>query len=146
MPAFRVADGEMTETFELRRAHWEQMSAHVRRHWPEEACGLLGGPPGRAEVVHPVENVLHSRVAYEMDPRAQVEAMMALEARGWDVTAIFHSHPAGPPAPSPTDVAKAYYPEAVYLIWAPDGEGGWLARGFRLEAGRVREVEVSVTE
>jgi proteasome lid subunit RPN8/RPN11 len=134
----------MVETLVVARVHWEAMVAHVRAHAPEEGCGMLGGPPGRVEACYGVENILHSPVAYEMEPRAQVEAMIAIEARGWDIVGIFHSHPSGPARPSRTDVAQAYYPDAVYVILAPDGAGGWGGRGFRIEAGRVREVELVI--
>ena len=136
----------MSDILKLRLAHWHAMAEHVRRHWPEEACGLLGGPPGLVEAIFPVENRLHSPVAYELDPRGQVEAMVALEAKGWDVVAIFHSHPAGPLVPSATDVAQAYYPEAVYLIWAPVEGDQWNARGFRIVEGKISEIELVVLE
>ncbi len=136
----------MSNSLTLRAAHWQAMVDHVRRHAPEEACGLLGGPPGTVEALYLVENVLHSPVAYEMDAQGQVEAMVALEAQGWDVVAIFHSHPAGPPAPSATDVAQGYYPDAVYVILAPQPDGAWAGRGFRIDAGRVTEVGLRVLE
>jgi proteasome lid subunit RPN8/RPN11 len=121
-------------------AHWRRMHDHVARCWPEEACGLLGGPGNRAERLFLVENVRHSRTEYLLAPDEQVRAMLELEALGWDVNGIFHSHPAGPPVPSATDIAQAYYPDAVYLIWAPGPGGDWQARGFSIVSGRVREV------
>ena len=78
--------------------------------------------------------------------RAQVEAMVEIEAAGWDVCGIFHSHPAGPPVPSATDVAQALYPEAVYVIVAPDRAGGWQMRGFLIDGGHVREVPLQLVE
>lgn len=120
------------------------MVAHVQRAWPNEACGLLGGPPGTVERVYCFENVLHSPVAYMVDPTAQVQAMLELEAVGWDVCGIFHSHPAGPAVPSMTDITQAYYPEAVYVIFAPNGPQRWSMRGFHIEAGRVDEVGLEV--
>ncbi len=121
------------------------MVAHVQRHAPDEACGLLAGLAGRVVQVYPVENVLHSPVAYEMDATQQVEAMLALEAAGWELCGIFHSHPAGPPVPSATDLAQSFYPDAVYLILAPDG-ADWGVRGFSLADGRVQEVPVRLGE
>jgi proteasome lid subunit RPN8/RPN11 len=134
----------MGERLQIGAEHWNVMVRHVSEWRPEEACGLLGGPPGRVEAVYPVENVLHSPVAYEMDPRGQVEAMVRLEAEGWEIVGIFHSHPAGPATPSMSDVAQAYYPESVYVILSPGGETEWKARGFRIEAGGVREVDLVV--
>jgi proteasome lid subunit RPN8/RPN11 len=81
-----------------------------------------------------------------MDPTAQVQAMLEIEAAGWDVCGIFHSHPSGPPVPSATDVAQALYPEAVYVIASPDSAQGWALRGFLIEAGTVREVALEVVE
>jgi len=126
-------------------AHWRAMRDHVARWSPEEACGLLGGPSNRAERLYLVENVRHSRTEYLLAPDAQIRAMLELEAIGWDVNGIFHSHPAGPPVPSATDVAQAYYPDAVYVIWAPDDAGAWQARGFTIFSGQVREVPLQTT-
>ena len=134
------------ETLRLKRAHAAQMLGHVQQSRPEEACGLLGGPPGRVERVYLVENIDHSPVAYQMDPTEQVRVMVEIEAAGWEIVGIFHSHPAGPPVPSPTDVAQAFYPEAVYVIVAPDGPETWGMRGFRIDQGRVWEVALHLDE
>ena len=130
----------------LTSAHRAAILAHLQQERPNEACGLLGGPPGQVERVYCIENVFHSPVAYFMDPIAQVQAMLEIEAAGWDVCGIFHSHPSGPPVPSATDVAQALYPEAVYVIASPDSAQGWALRGFLIEAGTVREVALEVVE
>ena len=95
----------------------------------------MGGADGRAERVTPVENALHSPVAYAMQPQAQVEAMMAFERDGLELLAIFHSHPGGPAVPSQTDVRQAYYPDSLYLIFSPDAAGGGTGGRFRLTRG-----------
>jgi proteasome lid subunit RPN8/RPN11 len=122
------------------------MVAHVQQSLPNEACGLLGGPPGQVERVYCVPNVYRSPVAYLMDPAGQVDAMIELEAAGLEVVGIFHSHPAGPPVPSATDVAQALYPESVYVILSPGGSDGWQMRGFEIADGRVREVALDILE
>ncbi len=122
----------------------QSMLAHAQSEWPNEACGLLGGPPGLVRQVYPVENVRHSPVEYTMDPAEQVRVMLEIEAAGWEVCGIFHSHPAGPPVPSPSDVAQAYYPEAAYVILAPDRQGAWSARAFEIDGGRAREIGLEV--
>jgi proteasome lid subunit RPN8/RPN11 len=135
-----------SEVLRLMRLHLEEIVAHVKRAQPEEACGLLGGPPGQVQRVYLVENIDHSPVSYQMDPTGQVRAMEEIEGAGWEIVGIFHSHPAGPAVPSPTDVAQAFYPEAVYLILAPDGPESWGVRGFRIDQGRVREVALELIE
>lgn len=122
------------------------MVAHVQQALPEEACGVLGGPPGQVAQVFCVENSYHSPVAYFMDPAGQVAAMIAIEEAGWEIVGIFHSHPAGPAQPSATDVAQAYYPEAVYVILAPEGPDSWGMRGFAIAGGKVREVALELVE
>jgi proteasome lid subunit RPN8/RPN11 len=131
----------------LAAAHWQALLAHVQAESPNEACGLLGGEAGVVRRVYPVENSLHSPWEYQMDPADQVRVMLEIEASGWELSGIYHSHPGGPPAPSPTDVARAYYPESVYVILAPDqGRGAWRGRAFRIDEGRVEEVPLRVVE
>ena len=126
----------------LRAADFQVMQTHVARTAPEEACGLVAGRGGKSSGVFPITNVLHSPRAYRMAPDEQVRAMFAMEARGEELLAIYHSHPSGLPMPSPRDLAEAAY-AVVYLIWAPVG-GRWVVRGFRLDGGKVREVPVRV--
>ena len=129
----------------LRSAHRQAMLEHVRQLWPEEACGLLAGSGGVIERVYLIENVQHSRYEYSMDPTQQINAMLEIEAAGWEVCAIFHSHPAGPAQPSQTDIDRAYYPDAVYVILAPIAGREWSLRGFEIDAGQAQEVPIELT-
>jgi proteasome lid subunit RPN8/RPN11 len=54
---------------------------------------------------------------------------------------IFHSHPAGPPIPSATDIAQALYPDSVYVIIALN-QSPPSVRGFRIVEGQVNEVVI----
>ena len=74
------------------------------------------GADGEADVVTIIENILQSPVAYEMDPRQQLEAMLHIEDSGLDLMAAYHSHPHGPSRPSATDLAQAYYPDLPQII------------------------------
>jgi proteasome lid subunit RPN8/RPN11 len=123
---------------------WHIIIAQLTRERPNEACGLLAGVGGVVQRVYPIDNILLSPVAYEMEPHAQVRAMTEIEAQGWEITAIYHSHPAGPPTPSPTDIAQAYYPDSLYLICAPDAHGQWRGRAFWIVDGAVAEVAVAI--
>ena len=81
-----------------------------------------------------------------MDPAQQVETMAAIEAAGWELTGIFHSHPGGPPTPSATDIAQAYYPESLYVILTPDAMGEWQGRAFQIDGGQAQEVRLEIVE
>lgn len=122
----------------------DEMAGHVGGLWPEEACGLVAGRDGRAERLYPIENIHHSPVSFEMEPVQQVRAMLAMEAEGLELIAIYHSHPSGPARPSPTDVALAYYPDAVQLILSLDDPARPVLRAFTIVEGRVDEVELLV--
>jgi [CysO sulfur-carrier protein]-S-L-cysteine hydrolase len=130
----------------LSKPDYELILGHVRAEWPNEACGLLAGEGGKVQRVYLVENSLHSPRAYQMDPVEQVRVMLEIEAAGWELSGIFHSHPSGPAFPSATDVAQAYYPDSVYLILAADAQGEWHSRAFQIEADQVSEVAVQVVE
>ena len=128
----------------LRSEHRHAMLSHVRRLWPEEACGILAGPGPQVERVYLIENIRHSRTDYYMDPTQQVNAMIEIEAAGWEVSGIFHSHPAGPAHPSATDIDRALYPDAVYVILAPAGGNDWELRGFEIKNGQVWDVPIHI--
>ena len=119
------------------------MLNHVQACLPEEACGILVGLEGSVSQVTPIENASHSPVRFRMQPRAQVEALLDLEARGLQLLAIYHSHPSGPPTPSATDLAEAFYPEAAALIWCSES-GQWRARAFDLSQSVPVELELEV--
>ena len=128
------------QTLTLTRALLDEMLAHATGLWPEEACGLVGGREGRAARLYPVENVRHSPVAFEMEPVQQIKALLAMEAEGLELIAIYHSHPHGPARPSMTDVANAYYPDAVQLIISLADRARPSVRAFTIVDGTVTEV------
>ncbi len=130
----------------LSRSHYAQMLAHAQADRPNEACGLLAGAAGRVRQVYRIENIRHSPVEYQMDPAQQVETMAAIEAAGWELTGIYHSHPGGPPVPSPADIAQAYYPESIYVILSPTAAGEWQGRAFQINGGQAQEVRLEIVE
>jgi proteasome lid subunit RPN8/RPN11 len=114
---------------------WQQMCAHAQDCLPEECCGLLGGrfgPNGlHIELVVPVTNIMHSPVRFRMEPQAQLRALQDVDARGWELAGIFHSHPAGPPHPSETDIAEFAYPGVAMIILTPaPAQTNWQAQAF----------------
>lgn len=125
-------------------ALFDEMRTHVQQWAPEEACGLLAGLATNYEMhvmaVLPVENTLHSPVRFRMEPYAQLAALSWIDERGFTLAGIFHSHPAGPPHPSATDLAEAFYPEAASLIWYPQNRQ-WRCRAYRISAGSYQEVQ-----
>jgi len=123
------------------------MQDAVQSAAPEEACGLLAGGFGastyRVRLVIPTTNILHSAVRYRIAPQEQLNAFERIEAAGLELVGIYHSHPNGPAHPSATDLAEAYYPDAVYLIWSAENES-WECAAFLLQNGQVTPVKMVI--
>lgn len=119
---------------------WDQMMAHVLAARPQEGCGLLAGQAGRPVKFYACTNV-HPQpvIRYRIDDRELFHAHREMDAKGWDLLAIFHSHPASRAYPSQTDVAQAHYPDSLYLIVSlsdprrPDLHGYWIRDGLITE-------------
>jgi proteasome lid subunit RPN8/RPN11 len=132
----------MIETLKLKPEHMQTMRRHVTAQAPLEACGLLAGKDDSVEAVLRVANAERSPVHFRRDAQEQYDAFMWIEANELDLLGIFHSHPAGPEAVSPTDIDEAAY-DVVHIIWSRKGQA-WSARGFWIERGRITEVNLKV--
>ncbi|HKW77644.1 MAG TPA: M67 family metallopeptidase [Candidatus Limnocylindria bacterium] len=118
----------------------DELIAHARSTAPNEACGLIAGRSGaptrviRCANVHPTPTT-----RYLMEPREQLNAFRSMDDKGEELVAIYHSHPASQPYPSPTDRAESHYPDAIYVLVslrAADPE----VRAFRIKDDAVTEV------
>src|SRR5512136_1558741 len=96
---------------------WSAMETDVSCRSSEEACGLVVGEENIASLVIPVTNILHDAHRFRMDPDEQLKAFLLVEEKGWEIIAIYHSHPHGIDQPSPTDFAEVTFPGIIYLIW-----------------------------
>lgn len=117
--------------------------AHARETAPNEACGLLAGRDGRPTRAIPCANTHPTPMTrYLISPREQLRAFREMDDNGEELVAIYHSHPASQPYPSPTDRAEAHYPEAVYVLVSlrtstPE------VRAYRIADDMVREVPLT---
>jgi len=130
----------MAEKLFLTRKDWQRMRRHVSRRLPLEACGLLAGKNGKVVSTLGIANAERSPVRFRMEPRAQWRAFQRMEAAGLELVGIYHSHPNGPDRPSPTDIAEALYPVAQIIFYRK--EDRWRVRGFRIEGGKVTEINL----
>jgi len=138
----RSGTASVAESFALARELRERIVAHARESAPNEACGLLAGRSGGPARVIRCANVHDTPTTrYRIDPREQLRAFREMDDRSEELVAIYHSHPASQPYPSPTDRAESHYPDAVYLLVSlrtaePE------VRGFRIDDDLVREVQI----
>lgn len=134
----------MIRELSVPQAHCEEMLRLLRDAYPLEACGILAGLDGRVQRVYAVENRLRSPVAFEMEPQQQLDAMLDLEDAGLEMLAIYHSHPTGPQTPSPTDVAKAYYPDVAHVIVSLSDRRRPSVRAFTIKEGDFDEIVLKI--
>jgi proteasome lid subunit RPN8/RPN11 len=119
--------------------------AHAFDHNPDECCGLIAGRGNRAEKLYPMANAETEspRTRYVLDSREQFRAMKDADAAGREIIACFHSHTHTEAYPSPTDIARAGYPEWWYLIVTLKGEAPML-RAYRILEGEVTEDAIAL--
>ncbi|MFO7625063.1 MAG: M67 family metallopeptidase [Anaerolineales bacterium] len=127
----------------IRQEHCDEMRSDVEDQLPNEACGLVAGKDRCSVRVFPIKNILASPIRFRLDPQQQLDAMLSMEEQGFDMMAIYHSHPAGPPHPSVTDIVESAYPDVVNLIWYPQG-GEWRCRGFIITTDQMVEVTLDI--
>lgn len=99
---------------------FDAIVTHLAAVLPNEGVGLVAtvttGDEERAVAFFPGTNLDHSPTRYTMDPAEVLAAFRVMDANGWRLGAIAHSHASSGPSPSATDLQEAYYPDAFMLI------------------------------
>ncbi len=129
---------------ELSRDQAAALVAHANEEFPNECCGLLAGRNGRVERVYRGTNVDYSPYTYLMDPKEQLAAFKDMEAAGLDLVGIYHSHTHTAAYPSKTDVAKAFYPDVLYMIVSLARRETPEIRAFRFLDAEIVEEDVII--
>ena len=130
----------------IKKAHVEAISAHARRGYPFEVCGvLLGRIDGNGGVrVESVEEVVNRevetpRVFYRIAPEDLIRIQRAARERDLDIVGYYHSHPDHPARPSETDrkiAAEGLSDGVVHMVFGVEkGEraipSAWIFREAR---------------
>ena len=120
------------------------MISHAHAEFPNECCGLLAGRADRVELLLRGRNVDQSPYTYRLDPQEQLRFFKDIDAGGLELLGIYHSHTQSPAYPSRTDVAKALYPDAAYVIVSLENDQTPAVRAFRIREGTIVEESVAV--
>jgi [CysO sulfur-carrier protein]-S-L-cysteine hydrolase len=121
------------------------MVGHAYDGLPDEACGLLAGPPGTSRVTrfYPCTNAAGSSRYYTIDNDELDRVFTDAEANGLLVIGTMHSHTHTEAYPSPTDV-EAADPTWVYVIVSLRQDAPVL-RAYRMR-DRITEERVSLSD
>src|SRR5687767_14787595 len=124
----------------------DEIIAHSREEAANECCGLVSGKEGLATEVFRARNEMASPLAYNVHPQDLLRITEAIESRGEELAAIYHSHTRSPAEPSQTDINLAgNWPDPVYLICSIADPDTPVLRAWRLRDGSVAEVELKVS-
>jgi len=127
----------------IERRYVEHIIAQAKEETPYEACGIIAGKEGKAVKLYRTVNAEQSTTTYRLEPEEQYRIFVEMEEKGWELWAVYHSHPAFPAYPSARDIEMAYFPESLYLIVSLAQEEPEI-RAFRIVEGEVREEELSI--
>jgi [CysO sulfur-carrier protein]-S-L-cysteine hydrolase len=117
---------------------------HAQEEYPKEACGIIAGPPGEASKVYRLTNVDPDPIMrYNADPKELKNAFDDMDSNDWDPVVIYHSHTHSPAFPSPTDVERAFYPDASYVLVSLMDRQKPDLRAFRIIDGTITEMNVA---
>lgn len=133
----------------LSEHHVDAIQSQMRSRPHEEICGFLAGVGGTVAAVYPVANISEMpHVRFRMDPQGQVRALVDIRRQGWEVIAIYHSHPArSQSSPSSIDIGEYQYPGSWIVIVLPDVNGSILSlNAYRIQGSKVKQVDVVVGE
>ena len=140
-----------TPTLRLTTEQHLAIVAHCLDGYPDEACGLLGGPmsdagepTGEVTAVFPCRNADASARTYTVDTRDMGKAMGGARRDGGELMCVWHSHTHTDAYPSDTDVRKAAEPGWIYVIVSLKHADAVL-RAYRIRDGGIAEVDVEVT-
>ena len=120
-----------------------ELIEHAQAEYPKECCGFIIGPPGQAAEVRRLRNVDPDPVMRYLADSDEVKRVNdEIWERDWDVVSVYHSHTHSPAYPSQTDVTRAVYPDAAYVLVGLKDRGNPELRAFHILSEEVRELDV----
>ena len=122
---------------------FDEMLAHCKAGYPNEACGILAGKGNEVSKIYKMANTEVSPVSYFMDSKEQFKVMKDIRENNLSMLAIFHSHPSSAAYPSAKDISLAFYDDCVYIIVSLM-EKEPIAKAFAIREGSVAEVEIGI--
>ncbi len=132
---------------ELPQPIYAEMLEHVRRGYPNEACGILAGANGKIIKHYPTANAADEPETFSIIAAQDLlNIWNEIEGHEWDVFAYYHSHPRTQAYPSPRDIAYAQgWPGTYYLIFTlKDGPEQPGLRAFLIQNSAVQEEETHI--
>jgi [CysO sulfur-carrier protein]-S-L-cysteine hydrolase len=130
---------------ELDSVFVKEIVAQGLREFPNECCGVIAAAAGVPVKVFAMKNADASPVTYRLDGKEQLQVFDEMDAQGWELWAIFHSHTHSEAYPSETDRRLAFYPDSRYILLSLADREEPVIRSFFIRDGDVVEEELTIT-
>lgn len=134
-----------TAMIELDGVFFKEIVEHGLREFPNEACGLIASSDGVPVKVYAMRNADASPASYRLDGKEQLRVFDEIDAGGWELYGIYHTHTHSEAYPSDTDQHLAFYPDTWYLILSLTDRDNPVLRAFRINDSEIEEEELTVT-
>lgn len=118
---------------------------HAKEDAPLEACGYLASKGGIIMASYALANIDKSNEHFSFDPKEQFAAVKDARAKGLEICAVYHSHPASPARPSQEDIALAYDQNMSYFIVSLAG-GNQDLGAFSIKGGVADEINLEAID
>jgi proteasome lid subunit RPN8/RPN11 len=135
---------------ELDGVFYKEIVEQGLREFPNECCGVIAAADGVPVKVFPMRNADASPVTYRFDGKEQLRIWNDIEAQGWDLWAVYHSHTHSEAYPSETDRERSkrvvsFYPHLRFLILSLEDREAPVLRSFDITDGEVTEQELTIS-
>ncbi|HWD10222.1 MAG TPA: M67 family metallopeptidase [Solirubrobacteraceae bacterium] len=133
----------------IARGLLDELIAHVLEDPANEICGVVAvdaaGPAAEAKRVYRAANLHASPLRFEIEPKELLQLTNTIDALGWEIGAIYHSHVRSAPHPSQTDINyAANWPGVEWIIVGLAGSDGPEVRSYLIVGAEVREVALEL--
>jgi proteasome lid subunit RPN8/RPN11 len=118
----------------------DEMIAHARAGYPNEACGVLAAAGGYVVKHYRTANAAASPYMFEIAAQEELAIWNELDEHDWSLYAIYHSHTRSPAYPSQTDVGLAHFPGTFYILISLENQDAPDVRAYTIEQGAISEV------
>lgn len=127
----------------LASAARDEIIAHARQDSPIEACGYLAVRDGVVSRVFRLTNADASPEHYTLVPAEQFAALREMRKSGYELRAVYHSHPASPARMSREDLRLAFDCGLSYVIVSLAGEEPDV-KSFTIHDGEATAEEIEM--
>jgi proteasome lid subunit RPN8/RPN11 len=121
----------------------DEIIAHARQDAPIEACGYLAEKDGIVSRVFRLTNADASPEHYTLVPAQQFAAVREMRKTGYELRAVYHSHPASAARMSREDLRLAFDCGLSYVIVSLAGEEPDV-RSFTIHDGAATAEEIEM--